>query len=316
MSKKNGNGGFTNKAAESFKRLDTIDLMDQRRVFEILDDEISIILDQVTKKRNHRGKFPEYMKNAFGNLSTALWFYNYVKEHVKVSKKSKMKSDLSEDDLESIRTLLASAYRCSVSNFYTNQTQEFKERNELITKAFILLYPEVYRLALKLKLGDTKKENKQAARELTVQIYGDPVKNMRYIHSIMNNSPLSEKKKLKLFRKMYGKKRFVQAIGAALCIKSSKSDFLATCYEYVDGIKSKKKRAPYLLAYVKAYKELKDNNFRLEDGKFYKKNKSLFKELGKCDIGFKKAYKKLKDRDKREKQKKREEKRKEASRKM
>ena len=67
---------------------------------------------------------------------------------------------------------------------------------------------------------------------------------------------------------------------------------------------------------MKAYKELKDNNFRLEDGKFYKKNKSLFKELGKCDIGFKKAYKKLKDRDKREKQKKREEKRKEASRKM
>ena len=310
MSKKNNNGGFSNKAAERFKRLDTIDLMDQRKIFELLDDEINVILEQVTRKRNHQGKFPEYMKNAFANLSTPLWFYNYVKEHVQITKKGKMKSDLSEDDLESLRMLLASAYRCSVSNFYTNQTQEFKERNELITKAFIKLYPKVYRLALKLKLGDSKKDNRQAARELAIQVYGDPVKNMRYIHTIMNNSPLSDKKKMKLFKKMYGK-RFVQAIGAALCIKSSKSDFLATCYEYVDKIKSKKKRAPYILAYVKAYKEIKDNNFRLEDGKFYKKNKKLFKELGKCDIGFKKAYKKLSDRSKREKEKKREEKRRE-----
>lgn len=300
MSKKNNNGGFNNKAAERFKRLDTIDLMDQRKVFEVLDDDINVILDQVTKKRNHQGKYPEYMKNAFANLSTSLWFYNYVKEHVKVSKKGKMKSDLSEEDLESIRTLLASAYRCSVTNFYSNQTQEFKERNKLITKAFILLYPKVYKLALKLKLGDNKKDNKTAARELTIQVYGDPVKNMRFVHTIFNNSPLSEKKKMKLFKKMYGK-RFVSAIGAALCVKSTKSDFLATIYDYVNKIKSKKKRAPYILAYVKAYKEIKDNNFRLEDGKFYKKNKKLFKELAECDIGFKKAFKKLEDRAKKEK---------------
>lgn len=287
MSKSKGGGDFNNRAAKKFKQMDRVDQIPQDEVFEVLDEDISTILEQVKANRNRQGKFPTYVPNMFANLSTALWFKDYVDEHVKVKKKTKIKSDLTEDDLESLRQILADAYKKSATNFYQNQTQEFKDRNELIGEAFIKLYPGVYHMTKKLGL------NKSQRRELAIQIYGDPVNNMKFVHKLFNNSSVSDKKKLKLLKKMYGKKRFITAVGAAMTVDSNNSDCIAMLYEYMMS-KKKKKRAPFIMAYAIAYKKNKSSNFRLSGGEFYSKNKPIIKELKQCDIGFKKAFKNLK----------------------
>ena len=110
MSKK-GSDGFQNRAAMKFKQPDKIDLMTQQDIFKIFDDEIDTILDQVTANREHRGKYPTYVANAFANLSTALWFKEYVNDHCKITKKGKFKTDLTDDQVESLRTLLAEPIR-------------------------------------------------------------------------------------------------------------------------------------------------------------------------------------------------------------
>jgi hypothetical protein len=107
---------------------------------------------------------------------------------------------------------------------------------------------------------------------------------------------------------MYGD-RFETAIGAALTMTNTKSDFLAMIYEYVMHGCYKKKwkkskkldaRAPYVYAYAKAYKWNQANYFKMKDGEFYKKNKPLIKELIELDIGFKKAFKGLKGKNKKD----------------
>lgn len=309
MSKNKGGSGFDNRAARRFAKIDKVDLMSQQEIFEIMDEDISTILGQYTAAREHKGKFPQYMSNAFANLSTALWVKLYVEEHVKVKRKKngkcKIKTDLSEDELESLRTMIADAFKKSVLSTYQQQAQELTDRNKLLSKAFIILYPEVYDmtavLSVKVKkrlLDDKVKKRKRALskaqrRELTIQIYGDPITNMRSIRKLFDNSPVSDKKKLKLLKKMYGD-RFAAAVGAAMTVDNNNSDFIAMLYEHLMDSK-KKKRADYVLAYAIAYKKNKTHNFRLEGGDFYKRNKKLMKELEKrWDIGFKKAFTKLK----------------------
>lgn len=305
MSKNKGNGDFPNKAAKKFKQLDKVDLMTQQEIFEIFDEEIGTILGQYTAHREHRGRYPQYVSNAFANLSTALWVYNYVDEHIKIKKHGKIKTDLSEDELESLRTMIADAYKKSATNQYPQQIQEFKERNELLSKAFIKLSPTVYKLTKQLNVkskvkkslsdtGNKKQLSKSQRRDLTIQIYGDPVNNMRFVHKIFNHSSLSDKKKLKLMKEMYGKERFIDAVGAAMTVDNNNSDCLAMLYDHLMNSK-KKKRAKYILAYAKAYKKNKTSNFRLQGGEFYTKNKKMIKELeDRWDIGFKKAFKNLK----------------------
>lgn len=286
MAKNKGND-FQNKAGRRFKNPEKIDQMSQQDIFEILDEDIDTILEQVTNARNHTGKYPVYMQNAFANLSTSLWFQLYVKENCKV-KKGKLKTDLSDDQIESLKTLIADAYKRSATNQYSQQTQEFKDRNDILGKTFKILSPKVYELTKKLKLSKSQR------RDLTIQIYGDPVNNMRFIHKIFNHSPIAaDKKKIKLCRKMYGKKRFIEAVGAAMTVDSNNSDFIVSLYEFMMK-KKKKKRAPYLLAYARAYKKNKSSNYRLSGGEFYKKNRDIIKELKDIDIGFKKAFKNLK----------------------
>ena len=123
----------------------------------------------------------------------------------------------------------------------------------------------------------------------------DPAYNMRYIHKIVNCSPLDDEKRFKIIRKMYGKKRFVDAVGAAMTIDANNSDFITYLVEYVMKMKKTKKRAPYLLAYANAFKTNKTTNFRLINEKFYRKNKKLIKELvNEVDIKYKKAFKQIK----------------------
>lgn len=285
---KNKGGDFQNRAAKRFKTPDKVDLMSQQEIFEIFDEDIETILDQVTAARNHSGKYPVYVtQNAFVNLSTPLWFSLYVKDHCKVSKKGKLKTDLTDDQIESLKSILADAYKKSATNQYSQQTQEFKDRNKILGKTFIILEPRIYKLAKKLKLSSSQ------TRDLTIQVYGDPVNNMRFIHKLFNHSPLPEEKKLKICKKMYGKERFIDAVGAAMTVDSNTSDFLVTLYEYMMDKKTRK-RAPYVLAYARAYKKNKSCNYRLQGGEFYKKNRKLIKELKELDIGFKKAFKNLK----------------------
>ncbi len=295
MSKK-GNDGFNNRAAMKFKQPDKVDLMDQSEIFKIFDDEIEVILDQITANREHRGKYPTYISNAFANLSTALWFKEYVKDHCKINKKGKLKTDLTDDQIESLRNILADAYKKSATNQYAQQTQEFEERNRMLSKTFIILYWDVYQLAKKLKVEE------HYTRDLAIQIYGDPVNNMRFIHKTFNRSIKSDKKKIKLLKKMYDAypsvkdtdiSRFDQAVGAAMTVDSNNSDMIAALYTYMMKLK-KKKRAPIILGYARAYKKNKSNNFRLTGGDFYKASKPIIKELKHMDIGFKKAFKDLK----------------------
>lgn len=304
MSKKNGGGEFTNRAAKRFKQVDKVDLMSQEEVFEILSGDITTILDQVTKNRNREGQWPNYVPNMFANLSTPLWFLKYCEETVKVKPKYKknkkgkktkkvlkykIKTDLTEEQVESLKQILADAFKKSATNQYSNQTQEFEERNELITKAFIHLEPRIYHLTGKLT-GLSKAQR----RELAVQVWGDPVNNMKFVHRLFNISVVSDKKKLKIMKAMY-EDRFVTAVGAALTVDTNNSDCIAMLYDYLMSKKSKKKRAPYILAYAEAYKKNKESNFRLKaEGEFYEKNKRLFKELAGYDIGYKKSFKRLK----------------------
>ena len=295
---KNKNNKFTNKAARRFNDMGKIEVMKQSEIYEILNDDIKIILDQMTAFRDHKpnSPFPQYVSNAFANLSTALFFHEYVKEHVRVKKSGKMKSDLEESDLESLRNIIADAYKKSATNYYSSQIQDFEERNRLLSKTFKLLYPVVYKFTG--KLSDLSKSQR---RDLTIQIYGDPAYNMRYIHKILNQSMTSDKKKLKLLQKMYGKKRFVTAVGAAMTVEGNNSDCLAMLFEYMAQLK-KKKRAKYLMAYANAYKKAKTRYFRI-DKSFYDDNAGIIKELRRFDIGYKKAFNDLKGSTKTKKDK-------------
>lgn len=285
---KGKNNKFTNRAAKRFSDIAKVDTLSQAEIFEILEGDIKIILDQVTAYREHKpgAAYPQYVGNAFANISTALFFHDYVCEHVKIKKKQKIKSDLDEADLESLRTIISDAFRKSMSGVYQNQ-QEYVERNELLGKAFKKLYPRVYHLT-----GKFKDLQKSQRRDLTIWFYGDPVYNFRSIHKPINKSTISDKKKLKLLQKIYGKKRFVRAVGAAMTVEGNNSDCLAMLFDFM-ARKKKKKRAKYLLAYAEAYKRSKGTRYFRIDMDFYEKNKRLIKELTIVDLGFKKAFKDL-----------------------
>ena len=287
MSKGKGNK-FSNLAARKFNDMSKVDTMAQKDVFDILEKDIKTILQQFTdyRKRVQGATYPTYVANAFANISTVLFFQEYVDDHVKVTKKDKIKSDLDKDELESLRQILAEAYKKSQTNFYANQAQEYPERNKMISKTFTKLYPKVWARTKKLK-GLSKSQR----RDLTIQVYGDPVYNFKFIHKIINQSTVSEKRKLKILKKLYDK-RFVKAVGAAMTVEGNSSDCLAMLYGYMAGLK-KKKRAPYILAYAEAYKKNKSRYFRI-DGDFYETNKDIIKEMIKLDLGFKKSVKNLK----------------------
>ena len=286
---KNKSNKFSNRAARRFSDLSKVDTLDQGEIFEILSEDIKTMLEQVTSFRDRKpnSPYPQYIGNAFANLSTALFFFEYVKEHVKVTKKGKIKTDLDGAELESLRAILADAYKKSATNYYANQLQEFAERNELLSKTFRKLCPDLYKLTKKLD-GFTKSQR----RDLTIQVYGDPVYNMKFIRKLMDMSSSPDKKKLKVLQKMYGKKRFIKAVGAAMTVEGNTSDCLAMLFEYMMKLK-KKKRAKYLKAYADAYKKAKSKYFRI-DKTFYDENKAIIKELCRLDIGYKKAFKDLK----------------------
>ena len=274
---------FNNRAAKRFNDLAKIETMPQDEIFDILFGDIETIMSQFTDYRNHKpnSSFPNYMGNAFANLSTALFFYKFVKSQVKV-KKGKVKTDLTKDEVESLRMIIADAYKKSVTNFFQNQQLDHDDRMKLLGKTFKILSPKLYKLTGKLE-GLTNSQR----RSLAIQVYGDPVHNFKYIHKVFNNSVIPEKKKIKLLMEMYGK-RFPKAIGAALTVDSNASECIAAIFSYVDKLK-KRRRAPFIKAYAEAYKKNKTRYFQINQ-EFVDRNKPIIRELRKMDIGFKKAF--------------------------
>lgn len=295
MSKRGGGNNFPNRAARKFNDNPKIDRLSQDEIFEILDEDIDIILQQITDHRNHKGKYPTYTTQMFGNLSTPLWFWKYIKKNVKSKKKGKLKTDLTEDQIESLKQILANAYKSSATNQY-GQPLEFEERNELLSKAFERLDPKNRKLAKQLK-----GLNENQVRDLLIQVYTDPVLNMRYVHRIINESTSSDKKKLKVLKKMYGD-RFVMAVGAAMTIESNRSDCIEMLFQYVKNMKAKK-RAPYVRAYAEAFKTNGTHNSARINKEFKYKNRKIIKELKQIDIGYKKAFKNLKGESPKKKKK-------------
>lgn len=310
-----------NRAARVFKDVDRIDQMSQKEIFSIFDEEIEMMMNQVILNRKRSGERPNYIVNAFANLSTALWFYIYVDENVKVNtKKKEVRTSLKEDQIEALKWILAEAYRKSATNYFAKQADEFHDRDELISKAFVKLEPRLYELSKKLKLMKLKpRKNPKApdpvtgisnveklvpddekTRELAIHLYNNPRSDFRFIHRIFNESEVSDKKKLKLLKEMYGD-RFVRAVGAAFTVDNNNSDCLAMLYEYFEGLKKKSnKRADIIMAYAEAYKANRRTYYRLTREKFYKNNKKIIKALlakdksrskqEKRDIGYKKAF--------------------------
>ena len=291
MSKKGNGGEFNNLAARRFKRPDKIDTMSQGEIFDILDEDIGTIMSQLIAFRAHRGPMPNYLTNAFANLSTSLWFYRYVDTHVKVKKKKgKIKTDLSPEEIDALMFILADTYRKSAMNVFAQQGQEFPDREKLLSKAYAKMDPKQMKRIKKLGLTKSK------SRELAIQVFSDPIYTIRYVCRLFDSSKsdLSDKKKLKLFQKLYGE-RFPDALGAAMTVSKNDSDCISMLFEHLRSSK-KKYRAIYLLKYAEAYKVNKSSNFRMSDPKFYAKNKKFFRALGDLDIGFKKSYKGLKPR--------------------
>lgn len=305
MSKnKGGDNNYQNRAAKRFKQMDLVGTMSQQEIFEILEEDFETIIDQVNEKGS---KFPNYILNGFANLSTSLWFYEFIKDNVKVTKKGKIKTELTEDVIHALKEILSRAYKKSATNYYEKASQEFVERNKYISEAFCRLDPKLYKLTGKLSTSENKIK-KTKRRDLAIQVYGNPVHNMKFIFHTFDQSSISDKKKIKLLRQMYGN-RFENAVGAALTMINTKSDFLSMIYEYVmygcykkkwKKMKKLKARAPFVYAYAKAYKWNPNSYFKLKDGEFYKKNKRLIKELIDNDIGFRKAFKNLKGKSKKD----------------
>lgn len=297
MSKRNGGQDFPNRACRKFKDNPKADRLAQDEIFEILEEDVAVILQQITDARNHRGKYPTYTGQMFVNLSVPLFFWKYVKKHVKPNfKKGKIRTDLEDDQIESLKQLIADAYKRSATNQY-GHPQEFEERNELLSKTFERLEARNRKLAKKLKGLEERQ-----IRDLLIQVYTDPVVNFKYVHRIINDSTVSDKKKLKTLKKMYGD-RFVAAVGAAMTIESNRSDCIDMLFQYVNGLKAKK-RAPFIRAYAEAYKANETKNTSRINQEFKYKNRKIIKELKKIDIGYKKAFKNLKGENPKKKKKK------------
>lgn len=289
MGKRGGGGGdFKNRAAKRFKD-GKVEQMSQREVFELLDEDINIILEQITAHREHRGPFPTYVGNAFANISTAVWFSEMVRAHIKV-KKGYLKTDLTKAQVESMKSILTDAYRKSCSGVFP-QSQEYAERNALLTSTFTILAPDVFEASKKLE-GLTRANRE----ELTIQVFGDPVYNFRYVHKIINKSVATDKKKMKYLKAVYGK-RFTQMVGAAMTTEGNNSDCLAMLFDWMCDQK-KKKRCKFIQAYAEAYKKNCPSRYFRMDKSFYDQNRKLIKLLiGKkkhperaVDAGYRKAF--------------------------
>lgn len=270
---KKGNG-FSNKAARKFDEPNKVDLYSEDEIYEVLNEDVDVILDQLTANREHRGRFPKYTGNMFANISTAKYFYEYVKENW---------GDLTKEEKLSMKSLISQAFKDSVSMKYQNQAMENGDRNEYLRETFYAMSKKAYKVAKKLGL------EKDKTKELIIQAYIEPKYAIKQVAKLFDMSTLSDKKKMKLLKEIYGgKERFVDAVGASLTVDFNSSDFVHMVYGFVMKLK-KDKRKKFIEAYAINFKKIKKSSFVLK-GDFLEKNARIIKRLIRKDRGYKKAF--------------------------
>lgn len=296
MSKK-GKGGFANRAARRFADMTKVELMSQDEIYDILKSDLKDILEQVTVARRGEGPYPAYIGNAFANVSAALFMYEFAKENVKAEKGKKrirVKTPLSDDELESLRHIVSEAFKKSERREYEAQALDYDLRQKYLGKAFAKLSPAQYAMVKELPTL-TKPER----LSLLVNTYGDPTFTVRRVRVLMDKVGgatdggvrMTDEEKLEFLRELYGP-NFDQFVGAAMTVgdsMSSDSDLLLALFKFMDGCKKKRKRR-ILAYYATAYKRVKGVPFYRMNGSFFGDNERLIKKLVKSDAGFKKAF--------------------------
>lgn len=320
---KNKGDGYQNLAAKRFKDIQRTALMPESEVYYILQKDLETILDQMTayresqkqaemkrngeKVKGNKGfvKFPNYTKTMFANLSVAKCFYELVMEY----KKGNM--SFTKDQKESLKMLLAGAYIESISRNKVYPVRDDAYRCEYLCKAFKILDRKHYKVALELtsaeirskrpqkpdedktpeeRRRDRKRRKKRAkarACEVIMQAFQDPMYGAKVVASEFDKHNLSDKKKLKLLKKLY-EDRYYIALGTMLGIDGGNSDLVGTIKDAMRKMK-KKQRRKILRSFAEYYKRFGSRNFLL-DAEFYEKHKKIIKDLIFEDIGYKKAF--------------------------
>lgn len=326
---KNKNDGFGNLAAKRFKDPQQVALMSEEEVYDILMKDIEVIMDQLwayaesqnrgsyhERKKKHLkfgfAKYPDYTKNMFANLSTAKFIYEYVE----LWKDDEIQ--LNKHQREALKLMVSTAYRDTISKAKVYPALDDEDRCKFLCEAFRMLDKKHFKLAKKLTESDTKNGSRKLKRpdedksreeirkeremrkrkaythacELIIQAYQDPKYGIRAVVREFDKRAISDKKKLKLLKKLYGD-RYLTACGCILGIEGGSSDMVSMIKEVMRKMK-KKEVKKVLRAFGDYYKQFGKRSF-LMDARFYKKYKKTIKKLIREDIGYKKAFAGLKD---------------------
>ena len=271
---KKDKNSFQNRAAKKFNDAAKADLMSEEEVYDVLEKDIDIIIDQVAKNQAQQGKYPRYVTNIFANISSAKFFYEYVVA---------FRSDFTKETREALKNIISSAFKDSIMNKYQFQVLENDDRNNYLRDTFKMLATKDFKIAKRLELETDK------TKELIIQAYMEPKYSAKQVAKLFDKSNISDKKKMKILRKLYKGERFVDVIGAALTVDFTASDFVHMAYEFIMD-KKKKKRSKYLEAYAINFKKVKKAATSLVNTTFVENNKKVIKKLIRKDRGYKKAF--------------------------
>lgn len=329
MSKKNKNGGgFDNIAASKFSDMRRVSCMTEFEIVEILNKDFKTVLAQIVANRrgDKKAKYPEYIRNAFANLSTSRYMYIAVKDAVKVSGKKIKKSKLTFPQLDAMRVMIADAIVSSNRALYQTEQADQGRRNYLLEKTYRRLDPRRISIARKLfkgmKVGNeeiTKEMVDRRATILCAAMYLDPAMEAAQVVRILGdiNTDLNRDKVMKIIKKLLKMTkeeykirrtkdlalgldrdpayisgcyvRFAEFVGYAFTVDRSDSSIVELLIDFVSNTR-KNDRKIFIMAFGNAYKRYKKANFHLCTTEFYEQNRKIFKKLADMDIGYKKAF--------------------------
>ena len=329
MSKKNKNGGgFDNIAASKFSDMRRVSCMTEFEIVEILNKDFKTVLAQIVANRrgDKKAKYPEYIRNAFANISTARYMYIAVKDAIKVSGKKIKKSKLTFPQIDAMRVMIADAIVSSNRAMYQSEQADQGRRNYLLEKTYRRLDPRRINMARKL-FKCTKVDGEEISKDivdrratvLCAAMYLDPAMEVSQAIRILGevNTSLDRDKVMKIIKKLLKMTkdeykirrskdlalglnrdpayiggcyvRFAEFVGYAFTVDRSNSSIIELLIDFVSNTK-KNDRKIFIMAFGNAYKRYKKANFHLCTTEFYEQNRKIFKKLADMDIGYKKAF--------------------------
>lgn len=329
MSKKNKNGGgFDNIAASKFSDMRRVSCMTEFEIVEILNKDFKTVLAQIVANRrgDKKAKYPEYIRNAFANISTARYMYIAVKDAIKVSGKKIKKSKLTFPQIDAMRVMIADAIVSSNRAMYQSEQADQGRRNYLLEKTYRKLDPRRINMARNLFKG-AKVDGEEISKEivdrratvLCAAMYLDPAMEVSQVIRILGeiNTSLDRDKVMKIIKKLLKMTkdeykirrskdlalglnqdpayiggcyvRFAEFVGYAFTVDRSNSSIIELLIDFVSNTK-KNDRKIFIMAFGNAYKRYKKANFHLCTTEFYEQNRKIFKKLEDMDIGYKKAF--------------------------